>query len=215
MAPTTSTDAERAARRQADRERLEQAARALLSSEGWQRWMRVRASNGLARYSLGNQLLIALQKPDATFVAGFRAFLKLNRCVRKGEKAIRILAPMTVRRRAPEEPDDDDQHRTLFRSVAVFDTLSRVRCWGHRICGRPVVGGEVEQRCDVSCAVARVRSRGAATIPCHGARVFAGGGTRGRRALDAVARQDCGSAEMSTCGACSGACWTSAAARNR
>jgi hypothetical protein len=51
MAPTTSTDAERAARRQADCERFEQAARALLSSEGWQRWMRVRATNGLARYS--------------------------------------------------------------------------------------------------------------------------------------------------------------------
>lgn len=119
MARTTSTDAERAARRQADRQRLEQAARALLSSDGWQRWMRVRATNGLARYSLGNQLLIALQKPDATFVAGFRAFLKLNRCVRKGEKAIRILAPMTVRR--DDNDDTDDDKRVVFRSVAVFD----------------------------------------------------------------------------------------------
>jgi len=127
MAPTASTEADRAARRQADRERLEQAARALLSSEGWQRWVRVRATNGLARYSLGNQLLIALQKPETTFVAGFRAFLKLNRCVRKGEKAIRILAPMTVRQRDREETNDDEQKRTVFRSVAVFDTLSRVR----------------------------------------------------------------------------------------
>lgn len=120
MAPTKLTDAERAARRQADRERLEQAARALLSSEGWERWVRVRATNGLARYSLGNQLLIALQKPEATFVAGFRAFLELNRCVRKGEKSIRILAPMTVRDRDADE-DDDDQRRTLFRAVPVFD----------------------------------------------------------------------------------------------
>lgn len=121
MAHTTLTDAEHNARRQADRERLEQAARALLSSEGWQRWMRVRATNGLARYSLGNQLLIALQKPEATFVAGFRAFLKLNRCVRKGEKAVRILAPMTVRQRESDETDDDDQRRLVFRAVAVFD----------------------------------------------------------------------------------------------
>jgi hypothetical protein len=121
MAHTTSTEAERAARRQTDRDRLEQAARALLSSEGWQRWVRVRATNGLARYSLGNQLLIALQKPDATFVAGFRAFLKLDRCVRKGEKSIRILAPMTVRQRDGDETDDDDQTRTVFRAVAVFD----------------------------------------------------------------------------------------------
>ena len=38
------SDAERAERRQADRERLEQAARALLSSEGWQRWVKVRST---------------------------------------------------------------------------------------------------------------------------------------------------------------------------
>ena len=69
-----------------------------LSSEGWQRWVRVRSTNGLSRYSFGNQLLIAMQRPDATYVAGFRAFLELNRCVRKGERAIRILAPMSVRR---------------------------------------------------------------------------------------------------------------------
>src|SRR3954447_24027114 len=46
------TDAQRDERRQADRERLGQAARELLSSDGWARWMRVRATNGLARYSL-------------------------------------------------------------------------------------------------------------------------------------------------------------------
>lgn len=46
------TDDERAQRRAQDRERLEQAARDLLTSEGWRRWVRVRARNGLARYSL-------------------------------------------------------------------------------------------------------------------------------------------------------------------
>jgi hypothetical protein len=46
------THAERDARRQADRERIEQAARALLTTDGWQRWIKVRASNGLSRYSL-------------------------------------------------------------------------------------------------------------------------------------------------------------------
>ena len=46
------TEADREERRQADRERLEEAARALLSSDGWQRWVRVRAMNGLSRYSV-------------------------------------------------------------------------------------------------------------------------------------------------------------------
>ena len=97
------TDEERDARRQADRDRIEQAARALLTTDGWQRWIKVRASNGLSRYSVNNQLLIAIECHargiTPTYVAGFRAFLDLNRCVRKGEKAIRILAPVTVKQR--------------------------------------------------------------------------------------------------------------------
>jgi hypothetical protein len=121
------TDAERAERRQADRDRLEQAARALLSSDGWQRWVKVRSTNGLARYSFGNQLLIAMQRPDATHVAGFRAFLELNRCVRKGERAIRIFAPMSVRDRDEKAGEGkgiaqgDEPRRTVFRTVPVFD----------------------------------------------------------------------------------------------
>ena len=46
------TDDERAQRRAHDRERLEQSARELLSSDGWRRWIEIRARNGLARYSL-------------------------------------------------------------------------------------------------------------------------------------------------------------------
>ena len=58
---------------------VEQAARELLTSAGWQRWVKVRSRNGLARYSLGNQLLIAMQAPDARFVAGFHAWKDLGR----------------------------------------------------------------------------------------------------------------------------------------
>jgi hypothetical protein len=71
------TDTERDERRKADRERIEHAARALLSSDGWQRWIRVRANNGLSRYSIGNQMLIAIEWHargiPPTYVAGFRA----------------------------------------------------------------------------------------------------------------------------------------------
>ena len=97
MARRRLSDAEKDARRRADRERLEHAARELLTSDGWKRWIRVRATNGLARYSLRNQWLIALECHrrgiTPTYIAGFRAFLALKRCVRKGERAIRILAP--------------------------------------------------------------------------------------------------------------------------
>jgi len=45
------------------------------------------------RYSLYNVMLIALQKPNASYVAGFRTWNDLGRFVRKGEKGILILAP--------------------------------------------------------------------------------------------------------------------------
>lgn len=125
------SDAEREERRRADRQRVERAVRALLTSEGWRQWVRVRSTNGLARYSFGNQLLIAMQRPEATYVAGFRAFLALDRCVRKGERAIRILAPMIVGRRdeqpGKEEPEPGEEKSekaetlTVFRGVSVFD----------------------------------------------------------------------------------------------
>ncbi len=46
------TDNEREQRRERDRQRLEHATEQLVSSEGWQRWLRVRSRNGLARYSV-------------------------------------------------------------------------------------------------------------------------------------------------------------------
>jgi len=115
------TDAERAERRHADRDRLQQAALALLSSDGWQRWVKVRSTNGLARYSFNNQMLIALSKPDASFVAGFRAWLALGYQVRKGEKAIRIFAPMNVKEHDAITREETGKTRTLFRAVPVFD----------------------------------------------------------------------------------------------
>jgi hypothetical protein len=118
------TDAERDARRKADRERIEQAARALLTTDGWRRWIKVRASNGLSRYSLNNQWLIALDCAargiTPTYVAGFRAFLELNRCVRKREKAIHILAPITVKQR-DTDGEETGETKIFFRTVPVFD----------------------------------------------------------------------------------------------
>jgi hypothetical protein len=48
---------------------------------------------------MGNCILIATQRPDATQVAGFKAWQQLGRQVRKGEHGIRIMAPMVVKQR--------------------------------------------------------------------------------------------------------------------
>jgi antirestriction protein ArdC len=74
------------------------------------------------RYSLHNVMLIALQKPTATHVAGFHTWSKLGRHVRKGEKGICILAPI-VRKKEALDPELEAPDRALvgFRSCAVFD----------------------------------------------------------------------------------------------
>jgi hypothetical protein len=83
-------------------------------------------------YSFGNIMLIARQKPDATYVAGFRTRTSLGRFVRRGEKGIFILAPMVGNKsnkdeNAGQNSDAKATQRTLygFRAVYVFDRLSR------------------------------------------------------------------------------------------
>lgn len=111
------SESERERRRERDRQRLKQATEQLLSSDGWLRWVRVRSRNGLARYSVNNQLIIALSKPDASYVCGFRAWLQLGYQVSKGEKAIWILAPMTVKNRDATDGEDAEKPRVFFRAV--------------------------------------------------------------------------------------------------
>jgi hypothetical protein len=66
------------------------------------------------KYSFGNVLLIATQRPDATHVAGFHAWKQLGRYVMKGEKGIAIVAPVISRK------DDDEDPVKGFRVVHVF-----------------------------------------------------------------------------------------------
>src|SRR3989442_13810603 len=105
-------------RRQEAREQLEQAVEALALSDGWHAWIKTRAT--FRRYSFGNTLMIAMQRPDATRVAGYKAWQKLGRQVRKGEKGITILAPMAVKEK-DDNGDETGKVRTFFRAVKVFD----------------------------------------------------------------------------------------------
>jgi hypothetical protein len=80
-------------------------------------------------YSFGNILEIARQKPDATRVAGLYAWNQLGRKVMKGQKGIRILAPMIgTRKKKDAEADRSKDSAAVntpvlvgFRAVYVFD----------------------------------------------------------------------------------------------
>ena len=82
-------------------------------------------------YSFRNQMLIALQKPDATRVAGFNRWKELGRSVNRGEKAITIIAPAPIYADVVDDAgnavlgDDGKKKRTVvssrFTTAAVFD----------------------------------------------------------------------------------------------
>ncbi len=89
-------------------------------------------------YSIGNLILIMLQNPDATRVAGYSTWKDLYRWVKKGEKGIAILAPcMPPKQKKPEpseaveiegkeEKEEETEIRPLyFRVVYVFEYSPR------------------------------------------------------------------------------------------
>jgi antirestriction protein ArdC len=87
----------------------------------------LKAMGRFHRYSVGNAILIGLQKPDATHVAGFRAWEQLGRHVKKGEHGIAIMAPIVYRRNARDDAnkerheDPDSEVVSTFKAAYVFD----------------------------------------------------------------------------------------------
>jgi antirestriction protein ArdC len=97
----------------------------LVSSQEWRSMLTV--ASRFHTYSPNNVLLIAAQRPDATRVAGYRAWAQLGRQVRKGETGIAILAPV-LRRKDPVAVDsataaaatDGAREQTTSRAVGGF-----------------------------------------------------------------------------------------------
>ena len=99
-------------------QRLRDGVETLKQSDEWIRWLDVQSR--FHHYSWGNCVLIAMQRPDATRVAGFHKWLEMGRCVRKGERGIQILAPMVGKRSKDADPDAP-KVCFGFRAVYVFD----------------------------------------------------------------------------------------------
>ena len=119
-------------------ERLEQGVAEIFTSEKYTEYLNTMAK--FHNYSFNNTLLIAMQKPEATLVAGYQAWQKkFNRQVKRGEKGIQIIAPAPIREKqeiekidpVTKEPviGDDGQPETeivemvipRFRVTTVFD----------------------------------------------------------------------------------------------
>lgn len=89
----------------------------LNTGPAWQKWLEF--SGRFHKYSLNNQLLIQMQRPDATQVAGFQKWKELGRSPVKGSKAIWIRAACT--RKVEKENGEAEQRVTGFKAVPVYD----------------------------------------------------------------------------------------------
>lgn len=91
---------------------------ALTTGEDWQRYLDV--ASKFHRYSPNNTMLIWMQSPDATQVAGYQRWRELGRQVRKGERGIAILAPV-VRKVEDDETGEELRRVVGFKTAHVFD----------------------------------------------------------------------------------------------
>ena len=119
-------------------DKLEEGLKELFESEKYKAYLSTMSK--FHNYSFNNTLLIAMQKPEATLVAGYKAWQKnFERHVNKGEKAIRILAPASYKIKEERDkldpvtgemmfdengmPQKEQVEVTIpaFRAVSVFD----------------------------------------------------------------------------------------------
>ncbi len=119
-------------------DKLEEGLKELFESEKYRNYLSTMSK--FHNYSFNNTLLIALQRPDASLVAGYQAWQKnFNRHVKRGEKGIRILAPAPYKIKEERDKldpvtgevmlDKDGMPQTeevevkipSFRAVSVFD----------------------------------------------------------------------------------------------
>lgn len=119
-------------------DKLEQGIKELFESERFKEYLRTMSK--FYNYSFNNTLLIAMQKPDATLIAGYTSWQRnFDRQVMKGEKGIKILAPAPYKAQEEREKIDPatqkpvldadgkpvtetvEVMRPAFKVVSVFD----------------------------------------------------------------------------------------------
>ncbi|MEY8483568.1 YodL domain-containing protein [Lachnospiraceae bacterium 48-21] len=95
-------------------ERLEQGVKVLFTSEKYTEYLKTMSQ--FHNYSFNNTLLIAMQKPESTLVAGLGTWnKKFNRRVKRGEKGIKIIAPAPIKEKEEIEKFDPETNEPVLR----------------------------------------------------------------------------------------------------
>lgn len=92
---------------------LEEGVEKVFTSEQYQMYLQTMAK--FHNYSFNNTLLIAMQRPDATLVAGYQTWQKkFKRHVNRGEKGIKIIAPVPVKEKQQVEKIDEETQEIII-----------------------------------------------------------------------------------------------------
>lgn len=91
----------------------------LTKGEAWLNYLAF--AQKFRRYSVNNQILIWLQRPEAEHVAGFKKWQEMGRQVRKGSKAIQILGFREYEAEVEKDGQTVKERRAYFPAVNVFD----------------------------------------------------------------------------------------------
>lgn len=93
--------------------KLEKGVKDIFTTEGYKNYLNFCAK--LPRYSVNNQILIMMQRPDATMCQSYTGWKEANRFVKKGEKGIRILAPAPYKMEREQDKMDASGKPVLDR----------------------------------------------------------------------------------------------------
>lgn len=91
--------------------KLENGVRDIFSSDNYKNY--IQTMSKFPSYSINNCILIASQKPDATYVCGFKKWQEFGRVVNKGSHGIMIIAPIKVKANTKEQVFDEN-NRPVF-----------------------------------------------------------------------------------------------------
>ena len=100
-------------------DRLEQGVTELFESERYKEYLRVMAR--FHNYSFNNTLLIAMQCPGATRLAGFQTWKKFGRYVKKGEKGIKVIAPTPYKKIIEKDGKEQEVLVPRYKVVSTYD----------------------------------------------------------------------------------------------
>ena len=92
---------------------LEQGVADVFTSEKYMEYLKTMSK--FTRYSTNNTILISMQRPEATLVAGYEAWKKnFNRQVKKGEKGIKIFAPVPYKSTIERDKIDPNTRQVVL-----------------------------------------------------------------------------------------------------